>query len=442
MKKEMKFLGLMLMTVLVLGACAEYDYFNRVLKRTSQNTPQDQTETPTDAPDGAADPNLDYFTVTNSWTQPTDLGAIAKPEIIFVVDTSGSMGDELDAIKDSLTGWVNQLTSQNVNDFCLGVIRANTNSSQRGALLAGSHGKKCICTYGDNEVSHATAVTEFSQTLDAALGSSGGQEKEAGIYSAHQAFTNASKLEQNQEAGCFRDDATAVMFLVSDENDSGYSPDNGSNVFDNTFFLGNENFSTSYNDPYYQGQDHEADVRRDYYTDGVKYAADGVTPDAGGKYFNNLTHETLIDEMLLYNGDLPTWGTALGYLPGDLPAASSQAGPFWGGIQYAEEFEAEFVNMKDITEDNQAAFQSKMNAMADELVQQLSYYDTFTLSDTICDVDQDDSYSDESITVKVNGSTVNPSNYSIISSGRKVRFVSNYSWASGATVEVTYLRCE
>lgn len=450
MKKQNRFLIAMLIVGFVY-ACAESNYFGRLAKRTTTNTPDDVVKVPTNVPPGG-NPDLSYFDVTGTWSQPTNVGSLARPEIIFNVDVSGSMADEINALKNSLTGWVAQLESQNVLDFCLGVIRAQVSPSGAGKLIAGSHGKKCICTYGDNSVSSSTAVTQLGQTLDSALGASGGGQNEAMIYSSNVALTNSGVLDENQDAGCFREDASAVFILVSDENDAGYSPDNGSNVFDNTFFLGNDSFAAgtgggnsnhaNYNDPLWGGTDHEASQRRDYYTDGVKYASDGVTPDNNGKYFNNLTHVTLADEIQAYNGDLPSFGTAIGYLPGDMPPPSSLAGPFWGGMQFAEHYDAPFVNIKTATSGNQAAFQADMNAMADALVQAISYFNVFSLGETICDVNGNDDYTDETVTITVNGSVVDPSNYSINSQGNKIIFNQGFSWAGGANVQIAYLVCE
>ncbi|MEZ4819387.1 MAG: hypothetical protein R3A45_05660 [Bdellovibrionota bacterium] len=146
---------------MALGACSD-SYFLRVLERTSTNVPDDITEETTNVPAGAADPSLSYFNVTNNWMQPNNT-PLAKPEIVFVVDTSGSMGNEVQAIKDSIQDWTAQLESQGVFDYCLNIMRAHVPGGGRtpGELIAASGNDKCICTYGNNAVSSATAVTKF-----------------------------------------------------------------------------------------------------------------------------------------------------------------------------------------------------------------------------------------------------------------------------------------
>lgn len=436
MKKQITFLSLIISGLVFLSACSETD-FSRYLQRGGSNTPEDVTETETTVPPGAVDPTLTYFNVTNSWNQGEG-GALVRPEVVFVIDQSGSMVNEVTALKNSIESWTSQIESQGIYDYCLGVMKAESNASTVGRLVAASGNEKCICTYGDNAVSSATAVTEFRQNLDAVLGSSGGGSKEVPIYSLSQALNDPAKLSANQDDGCFRDDAALVGILVSDEDDAGYTPDQGGNTFNNDFFLGAGNsYNSTRGDEFYgaPGDSSEDNQRISFYTDG--------TTNGEGDYVNNLTHETLIADIQAYNGDSPTFGAALGYHWDNLPG-EGQGDPFRGGIEFAESFGYDLVDMKDVVDGNQAAFEASMNNMADALVEELTFYDSFSLSDTICDVDGDDDFTDEedNVTVTVNGADVAASNWSINSSGTKIIFDQDYDWAASDAVEIQYIRCE
>ncbi len=379
--------------------------------------------------------------LTESFVQPTKGAVKNKPEVVFVLDTSGSMALKVAQIKTAVTGWINQLSSQGVNEFCLGAITAKSDAPSTGLLVAAPGNQKCYCTFGTGAVSSATAATKFGQNLDTILASAaGGGTEEAMIYSMGQALNNPVKLAANQAAGCFRNDTTIVPILVSDEEDVSAAPNGGGYTFDQSKLLPpGQNFSSTRGNPYYNFDDsNEASIRRNLH---CRNGAGNFVMVAG-KYVNQIDFETLHEDVIDFNGSFPSFGTAIGFYPLHLPDPSIFSEPFWGGMQFAEMFATEMVDLKDAMDGNQQAFQDKMNAMADALAENILYFTKFDLQNAICDTNNDGDFSDEAVSVKVNSSNIADSNYSISTTGKKITFISGFAWSPGATVDITYKPCE
>jgi len=432
--KKLAYLGVLVFGLISFSNCAEYDYFGRILERGSRNVPEDllidENPDPGNLPPGipTAPAGFTYQLVTNGWQQAGEV--ITNAEIVFVVDDSGSMVPDVQAIKSSLTGWVSELMDQGVQNYCLGAMEALTDPNKTGRLVDDGNGNKCACTYGNDALSREGATQRINDILSNAIANVGGNgAQEAMLYSAHQGFMNATAKTENKAAGCFRDDATLIYVMVSDENDICYAADNGANMFDNTFFLGagqnydavNVNASSS----------SEASARASVCTNG--------TPDpVTGLLTNTLTHTSLVDDLQTYNGDLPTFGASIGYVD------TTVANGFWGGIEFAEVFNYSPINIDIALSGNQAGFNQQMNIMAQDLATQISYFDSFSLSDQICDTNQDGSYADELpyVTVKVDGAVIPNSDWSIQDNGLKIVFTQSFVWSPEVEIETSYVRCE
>jgi hypothetical protein len=379
--------------------------------------------------------------LTELFRQPSISSTQNKPEIVFVLDTSASMITKVTEIKNAVTAWINQLSSQGINDFCLGTMPAKASTGSSGLLLSAAGNDKCYCTFGTNAVSTSVAITKFSQNMDAVLNTSAsGGTDEAMIYSMHQAINDPAKLAANQSAGCFRNDTTLVAVLVSDEQDSGASPNSGALQFDHSKLLPTgQNFNSTRGNQYYNpGGADEAAVRRNYYCKDVS----GNFVMSSGKYVNQIDHETLHRDLVNFNGSFPSFSTAIGFYPNNLPDPSIYSEPFWGGMQFAEEFDTEMVDLKDAMDGDQLAFQQRMNAMADAMASSILYFKKFDLSKPICDTDDDGDFTDEAVQIQVNGTNIKASDVLISSSGQKVTFPSSFSWSPDAEVKITYKPCK
>jgi len=312
-----------------------------------------------------------------------------------------------------------------------------------------------VCTYGDNNVSVEEATKQFRETLDTALVAKGGTNEEASIYSATKALDQGSDVyAQNQAAGCFRNDVPLALVLVQDENTLCYAPNasDGYPKFKNDFFLGDQDFlslgdfdnspaarelyNRSFNDPLYGGiPDNESDARKKYCTSGEPIAG---TTDT---FENIITHQNLSELLQGHNGDLPSFATAIGYQPGKLNNYAQE--PFWGGNQLAESFGYPGVDI-NLTQESQELFNQGMNQMAKNLGAQVQHFDSFSLTDEICDVNQDGDYVNEEglVTVTVDEVEIPNTQWSIAGDGKGIVFDQSFEWTTGDAILVSYIRCE
>ncbi|MCB0271715.1 MAG: VWA domain-containing protein [Bdellovibrionales bacterium] len=379
--------------------------------------------------------------MTETFVQPNTSATVNKPEVVFVLDTSGSMATKVTQITTAITGWIDQLAAQGVSDFCLGAMTGNSNASQTGLLIAATGNEKCYCTFGTDAVTADVASSKIGENLNAILASaSGGGSEETMIYSMHQALNNPVKLATNRAAGCFRSDTTLVPVLVSDEEDAGAAPNNATLSFDQSKLLpAGVTFSSVRGNPYFNFDDSaEATVRKNYY---CKDTLGNFVTNASGEYVNQIDFETLHQDVVDFNGSFPSFGTAIGFYPLNLPNPSIYSEPFWGGMQFAQSFGHDMVDLKDAMDGDFTDFQDQMNAMADALTDSILFFSQFDLSRAICDINNNGDLKDEALAIVINGNPIPLNDVAISSNGKKISFDASYPWTAGATVEITYKPC-
>lgn len=421
----------LVMTVAVVVGMVGYSNCGMHLSEGVKQNPAGQTTRNADA------------TLTETWTQPTETEQVVIPEVVFVVDYSGSIPSVSSAIKTSISEWITQLNEKNVNDLCIGLMRATVIPSQdSGLLISQENNQKCYCTFGTNAVDLSTMVTKFGENYDAALqGASGGGDKEGMIYALNQALTNPMKLQANQTAGCFMDAATLVPILVSDEQDISVAPNNASYTFDQSKYLpeGESFTSTDRSSPFYnKGGSAEEIYRRNYHCKDTN--GDFVT-NAEGEYVNQIDFETLAAEVADYNGSRPSFGSAIGFFPGNLPDSPISVQPFWGGKEFADSYGPPMVDMRNAIDGNQEAFNDDMNQMALDLATAMAYFRQFDLSQPICDTNLDGAFEDEELVVLLDGAAIGAGDFSVSSSGQKITLANEIEFQPGSVVEVRYRPC-
>lgn len=444
MNKKPLLLVLLVGLLTVLTFC-DPNYFGRQLTRNSSNPPDKVVETVIDTPDGA-DPTQDYFNVVSTFDQ-TNNATLVFPEILFVVDTSGSMGDEKNALKNALGGWLNQLQQLGVENFCVDVMESSPSGSNSGRLRAASGNSKCLCT---DTLSVAQIVAGFSANIDSI--SFAGGSGEAGILSLHNALNDPAKFSANQNDGCFKNDKALAVIQMSDENDmcatvrdptdvgctGNATTSDGSTVNWNTVDWNNDIFplltgfvtTPKTAEKYVHNSCDEEAVR-------LRYCAE-ATPGVDGQYDNVITAETVADSLAEYNAALPSFGTAIIYNTTTFPSVSTVESKGWGFFEFADEFNQGTTNLA--TTANQADFNNQLNVIADSLAQTLTYTYRFSLPSPVCAGQED------SVKVKVNGALQPKTKYNLANARTYVQFKSNFNWAAfgGAAAEVTisYTKCE
>jgi hypothetical protein len=167
----------------------------------------------------APDPDPDPDCLADTFVQPKDTDQ-KKLDVLFVVDTSGSMNSEKDAVANGINRFIEQLPVD--TDYRLGVLLAHgVGSSYFGKLrhFYESGGVKEYVLTKDDSISF------IRSKLKDALKNSPGQRAtdggEAGMASLHEllAGSDGDKLLLAQSQGILREEAALAVVFIADEND-------------------------------------------------------------------------------------------------------------------------------------------------------------------------------------------------------------------------------
>lgn len=159
--------------------------------------------------------------------------SVRKVDILWVIDSSGSMAPKQARLAANFLGFINQLVNANPPiDFHIAVTSTDTDD-------ANSRGKLRVWTNGSNSENYiscsptvsgvtcntgadlSTVVTAFTQM--SAVGISG-SAAERGLYSAYLALTEPTNLTTPVFDRFVRPDAALYVVVVSDEDDASCSP--------------------------------------------------------------------------------------------------------------------------------------------------------------------------------------------------------------------------
>ncbi len=133
-------------------------------------------------------------------------------DILFVMDTSGSMDDNRAKVAEGISAFVGELPAE--VDYQIGVMLAHgSRSSWSGKLFR--YGANTL--FKSSAKSIGTIQTELRDMVLHTPVDSGGEQGESGTYSLIKGLT--THLAANQTAGFFRSDAALAIVFVSDEND-------------------------------------------------------------------------------------------------------------------------------------------------------------------------------------------------------------------------------
>ena len=164
--------------------------------------------------------------------------SVRKVDILWVVDSSGSMAPKQARLAASFNGFINQLVTANPPiDFHIAVVTTDTDDpATRGALrpwtlgpLSGDHiacvpqmagGTLCNtnATVGGATSSAALAFNQMS------LVGTTGSAQERGLLASYLALTNPANISSPTSAKFIRSDAALYVIVVSDEDDSSCNP--------------------------------------------------------------------------------------------------------------------------------------------------------------------------------------------------------------------------
>ena len=146
---------------------------------------------------------------------------VRKVDILWVVDSSGSMQDKQAKLANNFQTFIQNLSSaQPPVDYHLGIITVDA-TLEGGALrpVNGDPSTRYIACDATGHCNVADPTAAFVATVKVGTG---GSPIEKGLLAAHLALTDPMKSGTN--AGFLRDDAALYVIIVSDEGDASCQP--------------------------------------------------------------------------------------------------------------------------------------------------------------------------------------------------------------------------
>jgi len=146
-------------------------------------------------------------------------------DILIIVDTSGSMGDELKVVGEQFAAFINVLkTAEPDLDYQVAVMLAHAESPQSGILWQPGACTNPPVIHGGPGIDYATSVEaplrcKLTHFVQAAESESKG---EAGITAIIKA--TGSNLSHFKSNGFFRENTALSVIFVADENDICHAP--------------------------------------------------------------------------------------------------------------------------------------------------------------------------------------------------------------------------
>lgn len=184
------------------------------------------------------DPSLPTVDRVSGEANPSDFGSnapvqvdvfkqtqVAKVDVLWVIDNSGSMTRKQQKVKDNFDAFVAKLTAEDTDvDYHIGVITTDTyNSSQQAGRLQNMAGLPNPWVSSENcgRVAGCDPVARFRQNASVGIQGSG---DEKGLLAAMLALSPPLTAPGGHNAGFLRDDAALFIIILSDEEDSSCDP--------------------------------------------------------------------------------------------------------------------------------------------------------------------------------------------------------------------------
>lgn len=141
-----------------------------------------------------------------------------KVDILWVVDCSGSMGDEQDNLATNFESFIEQAVDWNA-DLQIAVSSTDVVTEPNPGIF--QCGGRILKNRGDGALSNDEMISEFTAEGCIRLGTDCDSGRESGLEAGHAALS--PPLNQNQNAGFVREDAKLALIFVSDEEDQSIS---------------------------------------------------------------------------------------------------------------------------------------------------------------------------------------------------------------------------
>lgn len=401
MNPSIKTIALSLSLVFSLISCSEHAQFARV-GRNGTNPPSISTE--------------QNGIVTDAWVQSLIVSSNApQVDLLFVLDTSDSMLNDITAIKKALDGLVSDLVGKGV-DLCAAVMLAapttevrwdwrngvylSNPSAYSGVLLSydGTDASKVVCVNTDGQEQFLNKVKQNLDFYDASDPANAGKPaiyalnntiNEAGLLSFKNLLTNASHMDEATRLGFLRPQALLSFVVAADEDD-----------------LSNPDINNG------------GGIEYELYKANYK--------DAAGNFFGP---QEIFNDISEFQGINGLFSAAIIHRAGDTAMEDGYPVELEVGEHY-EKFvnytKGEAISMS--LTDNQSDFNQAFHALSDPIFKSAVFRTVFSLSKKACP---------NSIAVKVDGVLVPTLSYD--DAKQNVRIASADAGQEGSDIQIAYI---
>ncbi len=153
---------------------------------------------------GGTTGGVQYEDREETFTQTAE--ATKKLDILWVMDSSGSMGDDQDSLGRNFDAFINEFINRDV-DFKMGITTTDDRSNRQGVMVTGSDSK---LTSAKAKQDPLQFMSDFKNLIKVGTSGSGNEQGLAG----------ASVFKDRYSSSFFREDAYLAVVIISDEEDS------------------------------------------------------------------------------------------------------------------------------------------------------------------------------------------------------------------------------
>lgn len=148
-------------------------------------------------------------------THTAPVGSLSPMDILFVVDTSDSMTDELGKIKTGISQLMTSLPAG--ADINVGVMLAHGSLSAQSGVMFKATGEPAVLK--SKMLTSAQMNTFMNHKLSSLLQDANAGGGEEGMFSLFNGITTPALLAASQAEGMFRADASLTVIFVADQRD-------------------------------------------------------------------------------------------------------------------------------------------------------------------------------------------------------------------------------
>lgn len=410
-------LGAGLIAIAIVVNCTERVGFSTLLAKRNGKNP-------------SVDIDCDNGVCTETYIQPDKL--ITKDALIlYVLDASGSMGQEFNKVKDGAGKLIEKLNTI-TDKVCVGTVAMWTNAplsnglTNQSGLLVGNGADKCLCT---DQMALPELLAKLSANFDLTKTTQAIGQNEAGLKAVHSFASEAAKIAANEATGCVPDTAVTAIIPISDENDLSAATvavdaPGGFNTNQACAGYGVQNVGTTISPAAPAGQPSDESCQE------FAGRAREYSVLEGSNYKLTVTPEKVAQDLGQFMGTLPYLTYSIVY-PNQASVTEvgggAQDGVGYGYLEFIQQSGGDVVNMSLLKAADQTPFVNKFSEIGDRLINQAALFQTFTTQYPFCP---------GSVKVKVDDASLSAGEFQEINE-TTVRIPNEHGQAD-SVIEITY----